>query len=66
MVKFSLNGILPRKIASCAEEAPLWASATVAFEDDAVGLALGAIDVQKSNNGDEQFKNPVKEMNSSR
>jgi len=56
MVKFSLNGILPRRTSSCAEEAPLWASATVAFEDDAVGLVLGAIDVQKSSQGDEQFK----------
>jgi len=43
MVKFNLNGILPRKTTPCAEEAPLWASATVAFEDDAVGLVLGAI-----------------------
>jgi len=43
MVKFNLNGILPRKTTSCAEEAPLWASATVAFEEEAVGLVLGAI-----------------------
>jgi len=43
MVKFSLNGILSRKTTSCAEEAPLRASATVAREEDAVGLVLGAI-----------------------
>ena len=34
----------------CAEEAPLWASVTVAFEDDAVGLVLGAIVDQESDN----------------
>jgi len=47
LMKSSLNGIIPRKIVSCAEEAPFSASATVAFEDDAVGLVLGAIDFQK-------------------
>ena len=31
------------KATSCAEEAPLWTSATVAREEEAVGLALGAI-----------------------
>ena len=56
MVKFNLNGILPRKTVSCAEKASLSVSATVAFEDDAVGLVLGAIDVQKSEQGDEQFE----------
>ena len=40
---------------SCAEETSTSASATTAFEDDAVGLALGAID-QESEQGDEQFK----------
>ena len=50
MVKFSLNGILPRKTASCAEEAPLWASATVARDEEAVGLVLGAIVNQESDN----------------
>jgi len=48
MVEFSLNGILPRKTTFCAEEAPLWASATVAHEEDAVGLVLGAIVNQES------------------
>ena len=41
------GAFLPRKIPSCAEEASLSASATVALDDDAVGLVLGAIDVQK-------------------
>ena len=49
MVKFNLNSILPQKTTPCAEEAPLWASATVAFEDDAVGLVLGAITSSKMN-----------------
>ena len=46
--------MLPQKTASCAEEASLSASATVALEDDAVGFVLGAIDVQKSEFEDEQ------------
>jgi len=33
------------------EEPPLWASATAAFEDDAVGLALGAIGNRESGGG---------------
>ena len=43
MAKFKPNSIIPEIGASCAEEPPLWASTTAAFEDDAVGLALGAI-----------------------
>ena len=34
------------------EELPLWASATAAFEDDVVGLALGAIGDQESDEGE--------------
>jgi len=61
MAKFKPNGIIPEIRASCAEEPPLWASATAAFEDDAVGLVLGAIGDQESDDGmkrDEQRKTP--------
>ena len=43
MVEFKPKGVIPGKETSCAEEPPLWASATVALEEDAVGLVLGAI-----------------------
>jgi len=51
----------PGRTTSCAEEElPLWASAMVALEDDAVGLALGAIGDQRSmkkmsSNGEEEL-----------
>ena len=50
------GAFLPRKTPSCAEEASLSASATVALEDDAVGFVLGAIDDQKSEFEGEQKK----------
>jgi len=43
MAKVKPDGVIPEMGASCMEEPPLGVSAAIAFEDEAVGLALGAI-----------------------
>ena len=40
--------LIPEIGASCMEELPIWVSGTIAFEDEAVCLAFGAITTEES------------------
>jgi len=47
MAEVKPDGVIPEMGASCMEELPLGVSTVTAFEDEAVGLALGAIANQR-------------------
>jgi len=48
MAEVKPDDVIPEMGASCMEELPLGVSAVTAFEDEAVGLALGAIANQRA------------------